>query len=130
MEVFWIPLTLTEARGFVRTYTVSHRQVNGSNQQEEQDMAPGDVDRRIVTGLQEEETYYVQVWANTVAGAGVRSHMVIIQPPSTTEISRAIMGGVMAAALMATTVAFIVIVVAVVRCRKNAPTQDGCVKLI
>ena len=47
-------------------------------------MAPGDVDQRIVTGLQEEEAYYVQVWANTVAGAGVRSRIVIIQPQSTT----------------------------------------------
>ena len=128
MEVYWTPLTLTEARGFVRTYTVSYGQVSGSNQQEEQEMAPGDVDQTVVTGLQEEEAYYVQVWANTVAGAGVRSRIVMVQPPSTTsgtEIIGAIIGGVMAAVLIiVTTVVLIAIIVALVRCQKSAPTQD------
>ena len=131
MEVFWTPLTLTEARGFVRTYTVSYGQASGSNQQEEQEMAPGDVDQTVVTGLQEEEAYYVQVWANTAAGAGVRSRIVIVQPPLTTTgtglpDTGAIIGGVVAIVIVVaiTIIVVVIIVTVLVRGQKSGLTQD------
>ena len=94
-------------------------------------MAPGDVDRTVVTGLQEEEAYYVQVWANTAAGAGVRSRIVIVQPPSTTTgtglpNTGAIIGGVVAIVIVVaiTIVVVVIIVTVLVRGRRNGLTQD------
>ena len=116
---------------------MSYGQVSGSNQQEEQEMAPGDVDRTVVAGLQEEEAYYVQVCANAVAGAGVRSRIVIVQPPSTTTgtglpNTGAIIGGVVAIVIVVaiTIIVVVIIVTVLVRGRRNGLTQDKYVLLI
>ncbi len=87
--LFWIPLTLSEAQGFVTTYTVSYRQraTSSTRQLGERQVTAIRSNGTIVTGLQEEATYLVQVWASTAAGAGVRSPIVTVSPPPAPIIS-------------------------------------------
>ena len=116
MELFWTPLTLSEARGFVTAYTVSYRQFttsSDSGQLEEQQGTAIRNNGTIVTGLQEDDTYLVQVWASTVAGAGERSPIVVVHPlPATTlsTASESINRPVSTGAIIGGVVAMIVIV--------------------
>ena len=114
MELFWTPLTLSEARGFVTAYTVSYRQFttsSDSGQLEEQQGTAIRNNGTIVTGLQEDDTYLVQVWASTGVGAGERSPIVIVQPLSESASNTgAIIGGVVAViAIVAITTLAVVI---------------------
>ena len=137
MEIFWTPLTLSEARGFVVSYTVSYRQLTSSSdtgQLEEQQETARRSDGTIVTGLQENATYLIQVWANTAAGAGERSSIVIVQPPTgaTGEGEQtgldnigAIIGGVLSVLLIvAITIFAVVVVVSVARVLKGKQPEN------
>lgn len=118
MEMFWNPLTLSEAQGFVTAYTVSYRQLStNSSQQVEMQVAATRNSGTVVTGLQGEVTYYAQVWASTAAGAGERSPVFIVEPPVVTMPSQsgpvdpgAIIGGVVAGLLIVAVVITVIVV--------------------
>ena len=73
MVVSWIPLTLSEARGFITSYTVFYSpQVNRRKRQEPhimQKTVSGDVSRTTIDGLDSNTAFHVQMSANTKAGA-------------------------------------------------------------
>ena len=77
MVVSWIPLTLSEARGFITSYTVFYSsQVNRRKRQEPntiQKTVSGDVSQTTIDGLDPNTAFDVQILANTKAGAGVLS---------------------------------------------------------
>ena len=80
MTVSWNLLTLVEARGFVRNYTVFYSPVSsGSKRQQTRAMFEVTVDgNTTIGGLNESLVYSVQVSANTGAGTGARSMAVIL----------------------------------------------------
>ena len=116
MELFWNPLTLSEAQGFVRVYTVSYRELASSSESgllEEQQETAIRNNGTVVTGLQVDTAYLVQVWASTAAGAGERSPITIVQPLTGSELNiGAIIGGAVALLLIIgiTTLAAIIVV--------------------
>ena len=78
MVVSWIPLTLSEARGFITSYIVFYSpQVSKRKRQEPNTMqktvVSGDVNRTIIDGLDLNTAYDVQMSANTKAGASTLS---------------------------------------------------------
>ena len=76
----------------------------------------------IVTGLEEDATYLVQVWANTAAGAGKRSPLITVSPPPTLLISTLtaiIVGSLVGLAAMVSVVVMVVVVVRGYRKRKK-----------
>lgn len=115
--LFWVPLTLSEAQGFVTSYTVAYRQMTAGSSRTRQ-LGEGQVrairdNGTIVTGLQEDATYLVQVWANTAAGAGQRSRTVTIQPPTSLivpTITAVIIGSIIALAAVISAVVMIIVV--------------------
>ena len=88
MVVSWIPLTLSEARGFITSYTVFYSpQVNRTKLQEPNTMektVSGDVNRTIIDGLDPNTAYDVQMLANTKAGSGSLSEVFSAPVPSDT----------------------------------------------
>ena len=88
MAVSWTPLTLSEARGFITSYTVFYLpQVSRTKRQEPNTMqktVSGDVNRTIIDGLDPNTAYDVQMSANTKAGASVLSEVISAQVPSDT----------------------------------------------
>lgn len=127
IEAFWNPLTLSEARGFVTSYTISYRQLttsSDSGQLEEQQMTTVRNNGTTVTGLQEDASYLVQVWANTAAGAGERSPIVIVQPLSdTTDNLGAIIGGSVSVLFIVALTALAVVSVILLRGRHSKTTE-------
>ena len=85
MVVSWIPLTLSEARGFITSYTVFYSpQVSRTKRQEPHTMqktVSGDVNRTIIDGLDSNTAYDVQMSANTIAGASVLSKVISAPVP-------------------------------------------------
>ena len=85
MVVSWIPLTLSEARGFITSYTVFYSpQVNRRKRQEPNTMqktVSGDVNRTIIDGLDPNTAYDVQMSANTKAGASALSPTALSEAP-------------------------------------------------
>ena len=77
MVVTWIPLTLSEARGFITSYTVFYSpQVSRTKQQEFNTMqktVSGDVNRTTINGLDPNTAFDVQMSANTKVGASTLS---------------------------------------------------------
>ena len=77
MVVSWIPLTLSEARGFITSYTVFYSpQVSKRKQQEPNTMqktVSGDINRTTIHDLDPNTAYDVQMSANTKAGASALS---------------------------------------------------------
>ena len=91
MVVSWTPLTLSEARGFITSYTVFHSpQVSRRKRQEPNTMQKtviGNVNRTIIDGLDPNTAYDVQMSANTKAGASALSEVISAQvPPDTSKI--------------------------------------------
>ena len=80
MVVSWIPLTLSEARGFITSYTVFYSpQVSRTKRQEPNTMqktVSGDVNRTTIDGLDPNTAYDVQMSANTKAGASALSEVI------------------------------------------------------
>ena len=80
MVVTWIPLTLSEARGFITNYTVFYSpQVSRRKRQELNTMqkaVSGDVNRTTIDGLDPNTAYDVQMSANTKAGASALSEVI------------------------------------------------------
>ena len=84
MVVSWIPLTLSEARGFITSYTMFYSpQVSRIKQQEPHTMqktvsektVSGDVNHTTIDGLDPNTAYFVQLSANTlVASANWSQH--------------------------------------------------------
>ena len=86
--VSWIPLTLSEARGFITSYTVFYSlQVSRRKRQEPNIMQKtdnGDVNRTIIDGLDPNTGYDVQMSANTKAGASSFSEVISAPVPPDT----------------------------------------------
>ena len=85
ISVTWTPLTLIEARGYIRYYSVSYTP-NGSNGRKRQASletiyfnVSNASTSATITGLEPSFTYNVQVAAATSAGIGAQS------PPSVAE---------------------------------------------
>ena len=76
MVVSWIPLTLSEARGFITSYTVFYSPQVSTTKQESNTMqktVSGDVNRTTIHDLDPNTAYDVQMSANTKAGASTLS---------------------------------------------------------
>ena len=90
MVVSWIPLTLSEARGFIISYTVFYSpQVSRRKWQEPHTMqktVSGNVNRTTIDGLDSNTDYDVQMSANTKAGNSSRSEVISAPVPSTGKI--------------------------------------------
>ena len=85
ISVTWTLLTLIEARGFIRYYSVSYTpNTNGRKRQASLETMYVNVSNAstsaTITGLEQSLTYNVQVAAATSAGIGVQS------PPSVAKI--------------------------------------------
>ena len=87
MVVSWIPLTLSEARGFITSYTVFYSpQVNRTKQQEPNTMqktVSGNVTQITIDDLDPNTAYDVQMSANTKFGASTLSVVVSAPVPDT-----------------------------------------------
>lgn len=71
MNVSWNSLTLTEARGFVVTYTVLYQRISGDRKRQISDIVvPGNESSAIIGGLNPASAYRVFVRASTLAGDG------------------------------------------------------------
>ena len=85
LVVSWIPLTLSEARGFITSYTVFYSsQVNRKKRQEPNTMQKtvnGDVDQTTIDGLDPYTAYDVQMSANTNGGASGLSEVISVPDP-------------------------------------------------
>ena len=93
LVVSWIPLTLSEARGFITSYTVLYSpQVTRTKQQESnttQMTVSGEVSQTTIDGLDPNTAYDVQMSANTKAGASPLSEVISAPVPSDTGTYRA-----------------------------------------
>ena len=82
MVLSWIPLTLSEARGFITSYTVFYSpQVSRTKQQEPNTMqktVSGDVNQTTIDGLGPNTAYDVRMSANTKAGASILSEAISV----------------------------------------------------
>ena len=92
MVVSWTPLTLSEARGFITSYTVFYSpQVSRRKRQEPKTMqktVSGDVSRTTIDGLDSNTSYGVQVSANTKTGASALSEVILAPvPPNTGNVT-------------------------------------------
>ena len=80
MVVFWTPLTLSEARGFITSYTVFYSpQVSRTKRQESntlQQTVSGNANRTTIYDLDPNTAYNVQMSANTKAGASALSEVI------------------------------------------------------
>ena len=75
MVVSWITLSLSEARGFITSYTVFYSpQVSRGKQEPNilQKTVSGDVSQTTIDGLDPNTAYFVQMSANTKAGSSAR----------------------------------------------------------
>ena len=91
MVVSWIPLTLSEARGFITSYTVFYSpHVSRRKQQEPNTMqktVSGDVSQTTIDDLDPNTAYDVQMSANTKAGASYLSEVISVPvPPDTGRV--------------------------------------------
>ena len=70
----WSPLTLTEARGFVRNYTIIYYPALETRKRQQPNMVSitvdGNVTSRTINGLDETSAYSAQISANNGAGSG------------------------------------------------------------
>ena len=87
MVVSWIPLTLSEARGFITSYTVFYSpQVSKRKRQEPntmQNIVSGEVNHTTIDGLDPNTAYDVQMSANTKAGTSTLSEVISAPVPNT-----------------------------------------------
>ena len=90
MVVSWIPLTLSEARGFITSYKVFYSpQVSKRKRQEPntlQKIVSGDVSQTTIEGLDPNTAYNVQMSASTKAGASFLSKVILAPVPVTGKI--------------------------------------------
>ena len=92
MVVSWTPLTLSEARGFITSYTVFYSpQVSRRKQQEPSTMqktVSEDFNQTFIDGLDPNTAYDVQVSASTKVGASALSEVIVAPvPPDTGNIT-------------------------------------------
>ena len=90
MVVSWIPLTLSEARGFITSYTVFYTplHVSRTKRQEPNTMqktVSGDVNRTTIDGLDQNTAFRVQMSANSKAGASALSPLAL-SPSALSEV--------------------------------------------
>ena len=90
MVVSWTPLTLSEARGFITSYTVFYSpQVSATKRQELNTMqktVSGDINRTTIHGLDLKTAYDVQMSANTKAGSSSLGEMISAPVPDTGRV--------------------------------------------
>ena len=84
MVVSWIPLTLSEARGFITSYTVFYSPQVRCQETMQKTVVSGDVNRTIIAGLDPNTAYDVRMSANTKAGASVLSEVISVPVSSDT----------------------------------------------
>ena len=74
ITVSWSPLTLTEARGFVRNYTIIYYPALATRKRQQlirtSIAVDSNVTRTTINGLDETSAYSVQISANNGAGRG------------------------------------------------------------
>lgn len=79
----WTKLSLAEARGFIRNYTIVYYPSSETKKrQQSNDMTKivqNDIRNTLINSLDEDLLYLVQISANTGAGNGVLSSPVAIQ---------------------------------------------------
>ena len=83
MVVSWTPLTLSEARGFITSYTVFY--LHRGKRQEPHTMqkaVSGNVNQTTIQDLDPNTAYDVQMSANTKAGASALSRVISAPVPS------------------------------------------------
>ena len=80
MTVSWSMLTVVEARGFVRNYTIFYFTVSSERQllNAMSDTVDGNTNKIYIDGLNESLVYSVQMSANTGAGTGARSREITV----------------------------------------------------
>ena len=83
MTVSWMPLNLSEARGFVIFYSIAYTPVQASPNTEFMN-ARADSSSVEVVGLERSLAYSVVVAAATNAGIGVQSTSVVAEPLTNT----------------------------------------------
>ena len=79
MRVSWQPLSLSEARGFVQSYTIAYTPVLNTRKRQDSTMsvdADGSASSVDIAGLEEDLVYSVQVSAGTGAGMGEQSAII------------------------------------------------------
>ena len=85
MVVSWIPLILSEARGFITSYTIFYSpQVSRGKQQEPNTMqktVSGDINQTTIDGLDPNTAYNVQMSANTKTGSSCLSKVISAPVP-------------------------------------------------
>ena len=77
LQVSWVPLTLEEARGFIKSYIViysSDDQRKMCDHEISREVVPGDQSSVTLDGLDSNRQYSISVAAETAAGTGVRSN--------------------------------------------------------
>ena len=81
MVVSWIPLTLSEARGFITSYTVFYSPQVSRTKQEPNTMqktVSGDVNQTTIDDLDPNTAYDVQMSANTNGGVSALSEVISV----------------------------------------------------
>ena len=77
MMVSWTKLTLAEARGFIKNYTILYYPSMGSRKRQSSNAMSttvnSDLSSIVIDGLDENSAYSVQISANTGAGNGTLS---------------------------------------------------------
>ena len=79
MYVSWKPLTLTEARGFVLSYTVLYHENSRDAKRQIYDIiVPGSESSTVIGDLNPSSVYQVYVRASTSAGDGPYNNLPVI----------------------------------------------------
>jgi len=85
MEITWTPLTLVQARGFVKNYTIVYTPQTASRKRQQQDTLYKTVDenqsRATVDGLDENAAYSIQMFATTGGGRGIEGRSQTVPTP-------------------------------------------------
>ena len=91
MVVSWIPLTLSEARGFIISYTVFYSPQDSRRKQEPNTMqktVSGKVSQTTIDGLDPNTVYDVQVSVSTKIGASTLSEVISALVPDTGKVTQ------------------------------------------
>ena len=121
VKVSWRPLSLSEARGHVLSYTIAYTSLS-TGTMHEMTIKPKEGYALNIGGLQEDNSYIVQIWANTVAGPGHPSVAVVAPALSrhqqTSAAVIALAGGLVVVLLVSTLISTVVPLV-VMKCQQR-----------
>ena len=83
--VTWMPLSLTEARGFITHYNITYWNVSSDISDSESIILPGDENSTIISGLDPDSQYSFIVSAGTVVGESNFSEPIILSKYTTVD---------------------------------------------